>query len=150
MNSEEWYIIKSLEELVNYSRVLVYNNYGSKKASNTETLEKNENFIILDDLVNVKAENEEELNDLLSFEESSIIVKSFIKKQINKKTSKTRYIISDSILLKILEALGDRMTSNILNNLVNKGLIETAFDEDRNDFIFWVKDENNTEKPKTD
>jgi hypothetical protein len=149
MNSE-WFIIKSLEELVNYSRVLVYNNYGSKKTPNTETSDNQDSFTNIDDLVNITSENEEELNSLLSFEESSIIVKSFIKKQINRKTSKTRYLISDNIFNKVLEALGDRMTSNILNNLVNKGLIETAFDEERNDFIFWVKDENNTEKPETD
>jgi hypothetical protein len=36
------------------------------------------------------------------------------------------------------------MISNLLNTLVNKGLVETAFDEKSNDFVFWVKNENKT------
>jgi hypothetical protein len=44
------------------------------------------------------------------------------------------------------------MVSNLLNNLVNKGVIETGFDSDSNDFVFWIKDndKNKTEKPETD
>jgi hypothetical protein len=45
------------------------------------------------------------------------------------------------------------MVSNILNTLVNKGVLDSAFDTDQNDFIFWVKeDENNKkdQKPETD
>jgi len=41
------------------------------------------------------------------------------------------------------------MVSNIINSLVKKGLIETAFDSEKNDFIFWVKD-NEQDKPETD
>ena len=41
------------------------------------------------------------------------------------------------------------MTSNIVNGLVQKGLIETAFDSEANDFIFWIKEDEN-QKPKTD
>ena len=41
--------------------------------------------------------------------------------------------------------------SKILNGLVNKGLVETAYDSESNDFIFWVKDDNKKEeKPETD
>jgi hypothetical protein len=42
------------------------------------------------------------------------------------------------------------MVSNILNSLVNKGLVETAYDAEANDFIFWVSDENKKENPETD
>jgi hypothetical protein len=51
--------------------------------------------------------------------------------------------------MKIISAIGDRMTSNILNSLVNRGLVETAYDENADDFIFWVK-ENENDKPETD
>ena len=43
------------------------------------------------------------------------------------------------------------MISNMLNTLVNKGLLETAYDNESNDFIFWVKNnETSQEKPETD
>ena len=42
------------------------------------------------------------------------------------------------------------MTSNILNGLVNKGIVETAYDDETNDFVFWIKNENKKEKRKTD
>ena len=42
--------------------------------------------------------------------------------------------------------MNHRMTSNILNNLVNKGLVETGYDGNSNDFIFWIKDENKEDK----
>jgi hypothetical protein len=34
------------------------------------------------------------------------------------------------------------MISNILNNLVNKGVLESAYDADLNDFVFWIKEED--------
>ena len=34
------------------------------------------------------------------------------------------------------------MTANILNNLVSKGYVDTAFDEEENDFVFWVKEDS--------
>lgn len=46
----------------------------------------------------------------------------------------------------IITALNDRLVSNILNSLVNKGLIETAYDDSRNDFVFWVKDNDKNNK----
>jgi hypothetical protein len=35
------------------------------------------------------------------------------------------------------------MVSNILAKLVNDGLIDSAFDSEKNDFIFWVVDKDN-------
>jgi hypothetical protein len=32
------------------------------------------------------------------------------------------------------------MISNMLNNLVNKGVLDSGFDDESNDFIFWIKD----------
>ena len=45
------------------------------------------------------------------------------------------------------------MVSNILNQLVNKGILESAYDEKSNDFIFWLKESIGDEeknKPETD
>jgi hypothetical protein len=52
----------------------------------------------------------------------------------------------------IIHKLNDRMVSNIINILTQKGLIETAFDNEANDFVFWINDEqkNNYKKPEAD
>ena len=57
--------------------------------------------------------------------------------------------MNDIIFSDIVSKLNERMTSNIVNGLVQKGLIETAFDSEANDFIFWIKEDEN-QKPKTD
>jgi hypothetical protein len=44
------------------------------------------------------------------------------------------------------------MVSNIVRGLVKKGVLDSAFDNDKNDFIFWVKDkyDDENEQPETD
>jgi hypothetical protein len=139
--NEEWYVIKNIGEFVDKTRAMVFNNFGHSD-------ENNEIDNLLDD---IKPEDEDEFNSILSHDESMIIAKSLLKKQKNKKTNETRYLVSDIIYFDMIQSLNDRMISNLLNTLVNKGLVETAFDENSNDFVFWIKDENkNAEKPETD
>jgi hypothetical protein len=83
----------------------------------------------------------------LSHKEALLIIKELVKKQKNRKTNQIRYTINDSIFADIIYRLNDRMVSNIVSGLVQKGLIETAFDDETNDFVFWIKEE---EKPETD
>jgi hypothetical protein len=80
------------------------------------------------------------------------ITTQIVKKQKNKKTNSIRYVVNDIIFSEVLESLNDRMVSNLLNNLVNKGVLETGFDNETNDFLFWIKenDKNKSEKPETD
>ena len=35
--------------------------------------------------------------------------------------------------------INGRMISNTMRSLVEKDLIEVAFDNDKNDFVFWLK-----------
>lgn len=139
---EEWFIINNLDELVNSSRALVFNNFG--KEDNNPS----------DDILSFTIEKKDikEINEVLSFEESKVIIQNLIKKQNHKLTKKIRYLLNDHIYLQIINQLNDRMISNILNSLVNRGLVETAYDENENDFVFWLKEDNNEnkEKPKTD
>jgi hypothetical protein len=105
--------------------------------------------VLIDDVV----ENEkEEFDKILSHKESFIIVQELVKKQKNKKTKQIRYTLNDEIFAEIVHNLNNRMVSNIINGLVQKGLIESAFDDEANDFVFWVKDKNDheKEKPETD
>jgi hypothetical protein len=139
--SETWYVVPDLDNFTDKARAIVYNNFGVW--NNPDNLD-----ILIDDVV----ENEqEEFDKVLSHQESLVIVTELVKKQKNRKTKEIRYTINDNIFADIVHRLNDRMVSNIINSLVQKGLVETAFDDESNDFIFWVKnDENEKEKPETD
>ena len=132
--NNEWFIIKDLESFVKYTRKLVFESYDNDEFSNNST--------------NLSSTDQEELEKLLPYNESLVIVQSIAKKQKNKKNNKTRLVINENIYIDILTGLGERMTSNIIQGLVKKGLIETAFDDESNDFVFWIKDEDK-EKPET-
>jgi hypothetical protein len=136
--NEEWFIINDIDDLTNSVRALVFNNFG--KNDEPEVQEK-EDSLVNNLVFEVDPKDQQELDKALSYSESLIIVKQHIKKQIHKKTDKIRYIMSHSMFLSIIESLNGRMVSNILNGLVNKDLIETAFDDESNDFVFWVKND---------
>jgi len=138
--SETWYIVPDLDNFTDKARAIVYNNFGTWQ-------NKDELDILIDD---VKIQDQEELNNVLSHKESLLIIKELVKKQKNRKTKEIRYTINDTIFADIVYKLNDRMVSNIVNTLVQKGLIESAFDSDANDFIFWIKDNTEEEKPETD
>ncbi|NDD85870.1 hypothetical protein EB118_22080 [bacterium] len=139
--NKEWYVIKDMEQFVDKTRTIVFNSFGST--------DKDNNIYSLSG--DIKPEDQQELDAVLSYDESMIIAKGFAKKQVHKKNKKTRYLITDNIFYQIVQSLNNRTISNLLNTLVNKGLVETAFDEQSNDFIFWVNNENSTnEKPETD
>lgn len=138
----DWFIINNITDFTDKARAIVFNNFG--KWSETES-----NEFIID---NVEKTDEQELNQVLSHQESLVIVKQFIKKQKNSQTKKTRYVLNDTIFAEIVHSLNNRMVSNILNNLVQKGLVESAFDNESNDFVFWIKEneKDQDEKPETD
>lgn len=140
MNENEWFIINDLNEFTDKVRAIVYNHFGSWD-------NKSEIDIMID---TVKDEEKDEFDSLLSHSEALVIVKQIVKIQKHKSSKKIRYMLSDELFMSIIENLNTRLTSNILNNLVKKGFVESAYDSDANDFVFWVKDEDKDEKPETD
>ena len=142
MTDSDWYDVKDIDQFVKSARSIIYNNFGSwdKKQGNSEV-------DIIDDMI-TKPSDEEEFNQLLTQEESIVIIKPLFKKQKNKRTSKIRYLISDDIFLNMLQQLNDRMVSNTISSLVQKGLVESAYDDEIDDFVFWV--DKDKEKPETD
>lgn len=141
MSKPEWYVIPNLSEFTDKVRAIVYNNFGVWQ-------DRSDLDVLIDD---VKESEKEEFDKMLSHQESLTIVKESIKTQRNKITKQIRYILNDDIFAEIVHKLNDRMVSNIMVGLVQKGLVETAFDEEANDFVFWVKDDKEeTEKPETD
>lgn len=142
MKKRDWFVINNLEEFINTTRSLVFNNFGKSNESYIDPL-----------MEQVSEEELDEFNSILSYDESLSIAKEILKTQINKKTLEKRYLVSDSSYMTLVESLNARMVGNILNNLVNKGLVETAFDEESNDFIFWCVDNEEQDKnqnPETD
>jgi hypothetical protein len=139
--NDEWFLINDLDDFTDKARAIVYNNFGVW--NNPDNID-----VIIDDVI----ENEkEEFEKVLSHQESLVIVKELVKKQKHKKTQEVRYTLNDTIFAEIVYSLNDRMVSNIINSLVQKGLVETAFDDESNDFVFWVKDNQKEEqKPETD
>ena len=144
-SNNEWYVINDMPAFIDHARALVFNSFGS-------SINGEKDFPEFDDITIVKPEDKDELDQILSIEESMIIADTILKKQTHKKTKKIRYMVNDTVFMQILESLNDRMISNMLNNLVNKGVLETGFDNESNDFVFWIKNNDKTqiEKPETD
>jgi hypothetical protein len=135
----EWFVINDLNEFTDKTRIIVYNNFGKWESNNpiNETM----------DLIEESDTND--MNKVLSHEESLTIVKQVVKKQKHKKSDRVRYILNETLFAKIVQDLNARMVSNVLNELVKKGIIESGFDNKSNDFVFWIKKDNN-ETPEAD
>lgn len=137
-DKDDWYIINDFESFIDSTRALVFNNFANQKTDSV-------NEVSLD----VIPEEQEELDRILSHSETTLIAKEILKKQTNKINKKIRYLVSDDKYQKLIEALHHRMIGNLLHSLVNKGLIESSFDEEVNDFVFWIKDDKENNR-KTD
>lgn len=139
-DKQKWFTVKDLETFVTSTRQLIYNNFGNWNNKDEEDL--------IDKLHEVPIDKDD-FDLILSQKEAMVIVKSSLRKQTHKYKKTTRYLISDNIFLEIVSQLNDRIISNTVSGLVKKGLLESAYDEKLDDFVFWVK-ENIDELPKTD
>jgi len=143
-DNEQWFLIKDFDDFVDHARSLVFKFFGVSNEMANDPLSSS--------LAMLTKEELSEMDDTLTRDESAVIIKNHARKQINKKTKETRYCLNDNVLQIIIEDLNSRMVSNILNALVNKGILDSAFDTDQNDFIFWVKEEDDSkqnQKPET-
>lgn len=128
------YVVKNVETFINSIRKTVYGGFGQEIENDDE----------LTYLMKKLEHNEEEMNELdntLPLQECYVIAKEYIQRQKNKNTGEVRYTITEDNFESFILALNDRLVSNLLNSLVQKGLLEMAFDEEENDFIFWVPDD---------
>lgn len=143
-NNKEWFQVIDLDKFIESTRVLIFNSFGKTNENQPDELS-----LVMEDLP--KAEIEE-LNTVLTQEECVIMSKEFLKERRNNKTKQTVFFITNQKYMEMIECFNSRMISNMLNNLVNKGLLETAYDSESNDFVFWIKDndKNQNEKPETD
>jgi len=126
--------ITDLDKFVECSRVLVFDSMG-----------KDKNCDIGDIKHEISELSDEELSELdktLTQEESLLICKKFL----TQRKDSNRFVISNKKYIDLIDALNSRMVSNMLNSLVNRGLLETAYDTESNDFVFWVKEDEENKK----
>ena len=142
----EWFTIIDLEAFVDSTRVLVYELFGNESKGK----DKNENIAKTNtDYKKLTKIEKEEINECLTYKESLLISKDFLKERVNKKLNQKKYIISEKSYLSFLESLNARLVSNMLSKMVKQDLLDSAFDEESNDFIFWLKEENNEKDKNT-
>lgn len=133
-NDEMYYVISDIEKFVNETRKIVFGGFG-------KDIEENN----VDDFIAELTETDiEDLNKTLTQEECMAIVHTHIKPR-KTKSGKTKYLMSDEVFTNIIEDFNSRLVSNLLQQLVAKGLIESSYSTEDNDFIFWVKEDNEDE-----
>lgn len=133
---DEWMEIVNVDKLTDFTRKVIFHNFDNQNNSLTDTE-------FFEKVKRIKTEDSEEMERLLPFNEVKTILTGFIKKRKNKKTQEIKLFMRETDYDQILLEFNQRMVSNIVQSLVKKGVLETAFDNEKNDFIFWVK--NNQE-----
>jgi len=142
MNNDQWFFINDFDDFVDHSRSLVFKFFGEANKIADDSMTSS--------ISKMSKKEVSEMDETLTHHESAIIIKNHARKQINKKTKEVRYCLTDKLLQSIIEDMNNRMISNILNSLVNKGVLDSAYDSDQNDFIFWVKDDDETQNKKSE
>lgn len=131
MKKQRVYEITNVEEFAESIRLIILENFYDNDKKLTKEISK------FDELMKTKREK---IQEKLTLQESKNIIKPILKTVINSVGEK-EYTVSHKNFKKILEELNRRIISNILMELVSEGLVETGFDEEKNDFIFWVAGE---------
>lgn len=132
MRDSDWYKINDLTGFINHARELVFKSFGEVNELSNDDLTAT--------LSELAPKDKEELNRILTYEECLVMARNIIKIKTSKKTKKESYYVNDIILTEMLECFNSRMVSNILAKLVSDGLLDSAYDSEKNDFVFWVKD----------
>ena len=128
--------IANVDKLINFSRRLIYHNFGD----NTKDMDDSE---FIEAVKKLPKEELDEMEQLLPFGECKAIANTYLKKKRHKKTKKVMYFLKESDYNIILVEYNQRMVSNIVASLVSKGYLEMAFDDEKNDFVFWAKKDEN-------
>jgi hypothetical protein len=128
---DHWLQIIDLDSLIDFTRKLIYHNFDEKNKHLN-----GEDFI--NQITKMDNGDDDDLENILPFNETKLIVQECLVKKRNKRTKQIGFFIKESTYQEILNKFHERMVSNIVRSLVDKGLLEMAFDEEKNDFVFWV------------
>lgn len=133
----EWLEISDIEKFTDYIRKMIYINFSEENAESD----------IQDCFQQLGLEEKQEINQVLTLNECVEIVKENCRKFRHKKTKEVKYVIDSDSFDDIIHKVNQRMISNIISALVSRGMLDSAFDEEKNDFVFWVaqQDDNKEE-----
>lgn len=124
------YEIVDEEEFIKSIREIMLEHFFKEVKKKKTNCKKNKQ------LIHLMKEHGGNLEKKLTIEETKSIASPILKQK--QKDGKT--FITHKDFREILEELNKRIISNILVELTKEGVIESAFDNEQNDFIFWVKD----------
>jgi len=143
---EGWMEIVNIDKLVDFSRRVIFYNFDE----DNDDLD-DEDF--MKKIEKIESKDSAEMNKVLPRDEVKAIFLYLIVKRRNKNTKKVAKFIKEENYEEDLAQLNQRMVSNIVKGLVSRGLVESAFDSEKNDFVFWVRtdyDDRKSENPETD
>lgn len=127
--NNDWFVVSDYDSFVEHTRTIVYFCYANESSLND-----------MSDKIILTEEEISELDQILSFKEASDIINSNLQQQTNSVTKAKRSVLNEKIYLNILQEMNTRLTSNLLRSLVDKGELEMGYDNEADDFIFWVPD----------
>ena len=143
---EGWMEIVNIDKLVDFSRRVIFYNFDE----DNDDLD-DEDF--MKKIEKIESKDSTEMNKVLPRDEVKAIFLDLIVKRRNKNTKQVAMFIKEEDYEEVLAQLNQRMVSNIVKGLVSRGLVESAFDSEKNDFVFWVRtdyDDRKSENPETD
>ena len=147
---DEWLEIADIDAFSDYIRNIVYINFKDEDFSDEEIPEADWSIDLNAELNNITETDQQEMDSILDKDETLVIIKSDCKKIRHKRTKEVKYVMNDNMLYKMIEHVNQRMVSNIIAKLVNGGLLESAFDDEKNEFIFWKKEDEDHGNSQTD
>ena len=126
---KKWLEIANVKKLIDFSRRIVYHNFDDENEHLTD-----KDFLEKVDSIKV---DDAEMDSLLPYNECKNIIKPFLVRVVTK--NEIYFKIEEDHYDVFLNQLSRRMISNIVKDLVSKGMVESAFDNEKNDFVFWIK-----------
>ncbi len=148
--NDDWLEIADINAFSDYIRNVVYINFKDEDFQDDEITDTEWNIDLNAELDNISKTDMEEMDSILDKDETLVIIKSDCKKIRHKQTKEVKYVMNDNMLYKMIEHVNQRMVSNIISKLVSGGLLESAFDDERNEFIFWKKEDKDNGNSQTD
>lgn len=149
----DWLEIADIEKFAEYLRNLVYINF-SAEGDIIEGSEEDRLGVFLegsemgDDEIQDKLlsdSEKQEMDRVLTLKECNAIITNTAKRIRHKKTKQVKYVIDTDLLHRIVDEINQRLVSNMIAGLVSRGVLESAFDEKINDFVFWKKDKDDSD-----
>jgi Mg/Co/Ni transporter MgtE len=143
---EGWMEIVNIDKLVDFSRRVIFYNFDEANDDLDD-----EDF--MKKIEKIESKDSTEMDKVLPRDEVKAIFSDLVFKKRNKNTKKIALFIKEEDYEEVLAQLNQRMVSNIVKGLVSRGLVESAFDSEKNDFVFWVRtdyDDRKRENPETD